>query len=166
MPVHFLEARRYQVDRARADTTGVEQKQRQDVAGFFEWDAAKLSLQIQEMDDEHKVLISLMNRLHALDERKASGTELVHALDELVAYTAKHFADEEKYMERVAYPGLRIHRGVHKQLLEKLAGFQTELRSTHKVSVDLFVFLKMWLSAHICGIDMKYAHHVRERKAG
>lgn len=136
------------------------------MAGFFEWDAAKLSLQIREMDDEHKVLIALMNELHELHQQKAGATQLVHALDELVAYTAKHFADEEKYMESVAYPGLRIHRGVHKQLLEKLAGYQKALRASHQVSEDLFVFLKMWLGAHICGIDMKYANHVRARKAG
>ena len=136
------------------------------MAGFFEWDAAKLSLQIREMDDEHKVLITLMNRLHELNQQKAGASQLVQALDELVAYTAKHFADEEKYMENVAYPGLRIHRGVHKQLLEKLAGFQKALRESHLVSEDLFVFLKMWLGAHICGIDMKYANFVRERKAG
>ncbi len=53
--VHFFERKTYQVDSPGADTTRVESKQRHDVAGFFEWDAAKLSLQIREMDDEHKV---------------------------------------------------------------------------------------------------------------
>ena len=51
--------------------------QRQIVAGFFEWDAAKLSLRIREMDDEHKVLIALMNKLHELYHQKAGATALI-----------------------------------------------------------------------------------------
>ncbi len=42
------------------------------------------------------------------------------------------------------------HRGAHKQLLEKLAGFQRELLASHAVSEDLFVALNRgaaWIPA-------------------
>lgn len=135
------------------------------LSGFFEWDAAKLSLNIPEMDDEHKVLVGLMNELHRLNEANAPFGAQLMALDKLVSYTTKHFADEEVYMERIGFPGLRIHRGVHKQLLEKLAGHVAAARANRKLPDDLFVFFKMWLSAHICGVDTKYAMHAKTAKS-
>lgn len=135
------------------------------MSGFFEWDAGKLSLHIPDMDNEHKVLIGLMNDLHRLSESHANFAEQIAALDKLVRYTAKHFADEEAYMERIGFSGLRIHKGVHKQLLDKLAGHLSAARSNHKLPEDIFVFFKMWLSAHICGIDTKYAQHARTAKS-
>ncbi|MEJ1966225.1 MAG: bacteriohemerythrin [Gammaproteobacteria bacterium] len=138
---------------------------RNKLSSYFEWDPARLSLQIREMDDEHQVLIGMMNELHTAHGRSAPIGQQLRELDALVAYTRKHFADEEVYMERIAFPGLRIHKGVHKQLLEKLAAFQQGCRANQKLPNDLFVFFKMWLSAHICGIDMKYAQHARTAKS-
>lgn len=132
---------------------------------FFRWDPAKLSLQIPDMDDEHKVLIGMMNDLHTLNESGRPVAEQLSALDRLVRYTAKHFADEEAYMERIGFPSLRIHKGVHKQLLDRLGEFLSAARSSQKLPEDLFVFFKMWLSAHICGIDTKYAQHARTLKS-
>lgn len=135
------------------------------MSSYFTWDPARLSLQIPEMDDEHKVLIGLMNDLHELHEKSSPAAEQIQALEKLARYTTKHFADEEAYMERVGYPGLRVHKGVHKQLLDKVGEFLVAARSNRKLPEDLFVFLKMWLSAHICGIDMKYAQHARTAKS-
>lgn len=135
------------------------------MSGFFEWDAGKLSLNIPEMDDEHKVLIGLMNELHRLNEAQAPFGDQLRALDKLVSYTTKHFADEEAYMERIGFPGLRIHKGVHRQLLEKLAAHAASARASRKLPDDLFVFFKMWLSAHIRGVDTKYALHARTAKS-
>jgi hemerythrin-like metal-binding protein len=135
------------------------------LSGFFEWDATKLSLQVPEMDEEHKALIGLMNDLHRLHQQRSPFAGQLRALDELVRYTARHFADEEAYMERIGYAGLRIHKGVHKQLLEKLAGFRSSCQGSHELPAEIFVFFKMWLSAHICGIDMKYANHAKTAAA-
>ena len=45
-------------------------------------------------------------------------------------------------------------------LMNKLYGlYKSEAPASGKLGDDLFVFLKMWLSAHICGIDMKYGVH-------
>lgn len=136
------------------------------MSDYFQWDAAKLGLKIPEMDEEHKVLIGYMNSLHDLHERKAHPSDQLHALDQLASYTAKHFADEEAYMEKVGFPGLRIHRAVHRQLLERLEGFRADARRNRALPEDIFVFFKMWLSAHICGVDTKYAQHALARRAG
>ena len=127
---------------------------------YFEWNEAKLGLHIPEMDREHQMLISLMNKLHVLREKKAPATEVAAAIKALGDYTVKHFADEEAYLARIHYPGLGVHKGVHKQLLERFTGFQNAFQKDGKLTDDFFVFLKMWLNAHISSVDMKYSQHV------
>ena len=46
-----------------------------------------------------------------------------------------------------------------KQLLQRLDQFEAALRAKGAAPEDLFPFLKMWLKAHICGIDTKYVAH-------
>lgn len=132
--------------------------------GFFEWNAAKFGLGVSDMDREHQELIDLMNKLHALYAAQAPATEQGKALTALLNFTVKHFTDEEAYMEKIKFPGLRVHQGVHKQLLERMNGFANNFKAQGKLGDDLFIFLRMWLSAHICGIDMKYSMHAIEQK--
>jgi hemerythrin-like metal-binding protein len=134
------------------------------MSGFFEWNAAKFGLGVHDMDDEHQQLIDLMNKLHALYAAHAPASEQGQALTALLNFTGKHFKDEEAYMEKIKFPGLRVHQGVHRQLLERMNGFAQNFKTQGKLGDDLFVFLRMWLSAHICGIDMKYSMHATEHK--
>jgi len=126
---------------------------------LFEWNAATYGLNVPEMDSEHKTLIAYMNQLHELHQRDASNAELGAALDKLVKFTVKHFADEEAYMAKVGYPGLKTHAGVHKQLLDQVGAHVQAFRDGGKLTADFFNFLTFWLKAHIRGIDAKYAKH-------
>jgi hemerythrin-like metal-binding protein len=129
------------------------------MSGYFHWDASTYGIKVPEMDREHEVLIGHMNTVHHLHQSHAGRAAIGPALNELVTYTRRHFADEEAYMSRIGFPGLRIHAGIHRQLLERVDVFAAEFARTGALSEDFFVFLKMWLKAHICGIDSKYAQH-------
>lgn len=135
------------------------------MGNFFEWDQAKYGLDVREMDAEHQKLISLMNGLHALHERKATAAELGKALGEFAAYTVKHFADEEAYMAKIGFPELRVHAGVHKSLLARVTEYADEFKRTGKLTDAFFMFLKTWLKAHICGVDTKYGQHAHHTHA-
>lgn len=126
------------------------------MADFFEWDE-KYNLGVQAMDDEHRLIIEAMNQLHELHVAKALGPRLLKVMQQLVQITRSHFADEEAYMGRMGYPDLRKHQHMHTHLLERLGQFEAEMRSSGLASENLFSFLKMWLKAHICGIDTQYA---------
>ena len=134
---------------------------------FFTW-TDRLDIGVSSMNDEHKVLLDLMNQLHAANEREAPHAELRRLLDRLVQFTRKHFADEEAYLEAIVYPDLKIHKTIHRTLLEQLATHQQSFAAKPgPVPQDLFDFLKMWLNAHIQGIDMKYGVFAKgQRKAG
>lgn len=129
------------------------------MSDFFEWDASKYGLNIPMIDTEHQQIIAAMNELHARVEAKAPRPKLAEALDHLRRVTVAHFRDEEAFMEKIGFADLRKHSLVHQSLLERLDTFVKEFQAKGVLDAELFMFLKMWLKSHICGIDTKYAKH-------
>jgi hemerythrin len=126
---------------------------------FFEWDASRYALEIPMIDDEHKQIIDAMNALHVLYAAKETRAKLAPAVLHLKKVTVTHFRDEEAYMEKIGYADLRKHRHVHQHLLVRLDEFIAEFQSKGVLTDEFFLFLKMWLKSHICGIDTQYAKH-------
>ena len=50
---------------------------------------------------------------------------------------------------------------IHKDLLDKFTDHYQIMVSTGKLNDKFFSFLKLWLSAHIQGIDVKYGKELR-----
>ena len=126
---------------------------------YFDWED-RYDLGIDAMNGEHQLLIGLMNRLYELNRDNAPHAKLREVLDELEAFTIVHFKHEEQYQASIHYPGLDSHRRIHEQLLARLSDHKREFVAAKSgVSNKLFGFLKLWLSAHIAGIDQKYAEH-------
>jgi len=111
------------------------------------------------MNEEHKHLIGIMNKLHDQFEAKKDFNTLIATFNDLANYTVKHFDDEEKYMASINYPKLETHRGVHKNLLNQVMGFKKSFIAKQEISPDIFPFLKTWLVSHIKGIDVQYGKH-------
>jgi hemerythrin-like metal-binding protein len=126
---------------------------------FFEWDAAKYSVQVPQMDRGHQVIIACMNRLHTLHESGAPVAQLARTVDELVQVTVKHFSEEEAYMASIDFPDVAKHKIIHKTLLAKVVEHKAQFDASGKLTSEFFSFLKVWLKAHICGIDIKYGQH-------
>lgn len=125
---------------------------------LFEWDPKKFSVSVQSMDNDHMKLIELMNKLHQLHESKAGRAEQGATLDALAAFTVRHFQGEEKYMESVKFAGLATHKIIHQNLLAKVTQFVSDFKGGKPLSDEFFTFLKVWLSAHIQGIDRQYSN--------
>lgn len=122
---------------------------------FFEW-SPQLDVHIPAMNEEHRWLISLMNKLHDLWKSQADKATVGAALDELAKATVKHFQDEEQVMARMNYPKLEHHKKLHQQLLTKFGGHADAFKASGTLTPEFFHFLKFWLSSHIQGIDMQY----------
>jgi len=123
---------------------------------FIEWDD-KYDIHVDAMNNQHKHLMSLMNNLFELNESKAAKPVIGKAIADLGAAAQSHFADEEAYMESLSYPELARHKIVHKQLLEKYGGHaEAFAEGEGELSKEFFNFIRLWLAAHIQGIDMKY----------
>ena len=132
---------------------------------FFKWDQSRLTTHVDAMDNEHKKLIEIMNRLYERNEAKASKSELATIVKELASWTVTHFEHEEKFFDTLAYSQASVHKKIHKDLIERLKGHQAEFEKSGVLGPAFFQFLKTWLSAHIMGIDTKYGE-IAAKKAG
>lgn len=121
----------------------------------------KLSVNIREIDEQHKRLVGMVNELHdAMSSGK--GKEAMGAiLTGLVQYVASHFATEERHMKAHSYPGYLAHKAEHDKLTKKALELQQQFQEGKPVlTVALMGFLKDWLSSHILGTDMKYGPYL------
>ncbi len=123
----------------------------------IEWDN-NLSVGIELIDDQHKMLIQKLNDLSSAMEKTMGETETVKALDFMIDYTDFHFSAEEKLMDERDYPGLELQLKQHaefKAMLQQLVEDFEEEGPTKELVSSVNVFLMNWLIKHIQGSDLK-----------
>ncbi|OGR35092.1 MAG: hypothetical protein A2051_13585 [Desulfovibrionales bacterium GWA2_65_9] len=117
-----------------------------------------LSVGVRLIDEQHKVLVGLVNELHAAMRAHKSDTVLVGVVQRLKEYTVKHFGQEEEYFDRYGYPDTAAHKAAHAKLVQQVLDFEAGLKSGKaKVTMEIMRFLKDWLVGHIQGTDKKYS---------
>jgi hemerythrin len=123
-----------------------------------------LSVGVKTFDQEHKRLIDLINQLHDAMGQGKGQEELDGIISQLIDYTRIHFANEEKVMNKYAYPRATTQHAAHEVLSKKVVDFQKELKSG-KVGLSLQVssFLKSWLTDHILKEDKQYSAFFKEK---
>ncbi|MBP2227653.1 hemerythrin-like metal-binding protein [Azospirillum agricola] len=128
-------------------------------ARTIEW-TAEMETGIPAIDSDHRVLLALVNQI-AYEDNKGDRTAVEFVLDELLGYTALHFAREEALLERCGYPDLDHHRRIHAALLDEVRGLQRRMVAfTPGLGEELHRFLGHWLTSHIQGEDMTYLPYV------
>jgi len=124
---------------------------------FYEWQDS-FSVGSKAMDDQHKKLIAILNRLHDAMKSGKAANEIGLIIDEMVEYTKLHFSAEEQLMNDKKYIGLASQKAEHAAFVKKAQEFQKEVNSGKSaVSLEVLNFLKEWLTHHILVIDMKYS---------
>ncbi len=118
------------------------------------------SVGIQEIDEQHKVLVGIINELYDALATKQHRDKVAHVLDELVEYTIVHFAVEETLMRIFHYEGYESHKAIHDSITGKVKAFQAQFNNGEAhVDMDLLIFLKDWLTEHIQKVDQQYTEH-------
>jgi len=123
---------------------------------FINW-SDTYSVQIEEIDDQHKKLIALINELFDSMQKGQSRQVIGRILNDLIDYTAVHFKTEETYFDRFNYEDSAEHKEKHKRLVDNVIKVKSDFESGKiSVSSDLLKFLKRWLFEHILETDKKY----------
>jgi len=123
-----------------------------------------LSVGVRLIDEQHKVLLGLINELHAGMRARKSDAVLVGVVERLKEYTVKHFGQEEEYFDRYGYSETKAHKEIHAKLVRQVLDFEAALKSGKaKVTMDIMRFLKDWLVKHIMGTDKKYSAFLRSK---
>lgn len=122
-----------------------------------------LSVGIKEIDDQHQVFLKILNSLYDIIDSKKSAPELSSILDQLNAYTAFHFATEEKYFDKFNYEFSVEHKEEHKKLLSQVNDFNKRFAvEGENVLPELLNFLEDWLVDHLSTQDGKYKECFRK----
>lgn len=116
---------------------------------------AKLELGLAKMDDTHREFIEFYNALQA-----APADAFIERLDALIEHTVAHFDQENRWMEKVNFPG--CHRAEHDRVLAVMRDVRDRAAKG-----DLFLGRRLveelpaWLDSHVNGMDAALAFHLQ-----
>jgi hemerythrin len=116
------------------------------------------SIENERLDDHHKLLFNLINRLDNGIAEKNSAHQEQESLAKLKNYAMTHFVYEEIHMLDISYNEMEYHIAQHDQFRSKVS----ELRQLYSGYGDegkreVIHFLKKWAENHIVKEDKKIA---------
>jgi hemerythrin len=130
------------------------------------WDD-KLSVNVKEIDDQHKELIRMINRLGEAISDGSWSKKMVLLTDvllDMTDYLQYHFSFEEKYMIDLNYPDYQEHNQEHQSFVQEVTNFTEDFQSGKKgLTKDVLDFLWDWYFNHIMNVDQKMGEFIAAR---
>ena len=117
-----------------------------------------LSVNVTEIDGQHKTLVSMINYLHSSMKRGDGKLAVGEVVNGLIKYSDSHFATEERYFDQFGYPEAASHKQEHTLFSQKVLEFKPEVEKGNVVlAIQVILFLSDWLQNHIKECDKKYS---------
>jgi hemerythrin-like metal-binding protein len=124
---------------------------------LFKW-YKKYSVNNTELDEHHKALFAIFNRLYDNCLGHESAKCLEPIIEELVSYSGYHFATEEQYMRNIRYKEIDQHILLHRQFTQRISQLQQVTdKDEPEVTKELITFLGKWLLKHVMIEDKKFS---------
>ncbi|MGE5028162.1 MAG: bacteriohemerythrin [Betaproteobacteria bacterium] len=116
------------------------------------------------LDEQHQQMFAIISDLHSAMFNKNSQQQMIAAIRQLVEYTQKHFAEEERQMERSGFPGLAGHKAAHEKLKQQVIEIERRIHDAKdSMAGEMIGFLVSdWLVKHIIEMDKKYAPYLKK----
>lgn len=135
----------------------------------FVWDQNFIT-GLPDVDRQHHELVDLFNALNRslFQGEDAQPSQIEAVFQQLLAYAAHHFADEEGLMESKGLDARHVatHRKVHQQFVAQVQGMWTLRTSLMQPSETIMGFLTSWLGLHILGVDHSMARQMASIESG
>lgn len=118
------------------------------------------------IDDQHKILISLINDLYVAKRFGTLKTAIVGVLEKLATYTVYHFNAEKELFAQYKYPKSSEHLAEHDYFVDQVKAFQKALITERTMlSLKTIDFLKDWTITHILGSDKEFGEFVKHQES-
>jgi hemerythrin-like metal-binding protein len=132
---------------------------------LVEWQN-EYSVEVGALDEHHRHIFQLLNRLHEAMLLAQGRAVLASLLDELIVCLRQHFAGEELLMQSFGYPESLVHELEHERLVGVLLEFREQFADRREQLVEPLVeFLEGWVIRHILTVDRRYSDFFAERGA-
>ena len=123
------------------------------------------SVGVVRLDEQHKRLIQMINRLIAQPQTTTESELISDLLSDMTNYAQKHFAAEEELMRQYNYPRLKEQVAQHHAFQEKTVDFCSATTLNVRIVPETMLrYLSDWLVGHILDSDMAYKPFFRERR--
>ncbi|MBU0673729.1 MAG: bacteriohemerythrin [Proteobacteria bacterium] len=135
----------------------------------MEW-TEDFSVQISEIDDQHRRWIEIMNEMHETlikgDVQKVQNiTEKI--LKDMQDYTRFHFTTEEDFLKKIGFPELAQHKKQHSKFYVQVHELLKDVQEEKMVlNTEIMKTMSSWFLNHILVEDMKYSRFVASCPAG
>jgi hemerythrin-like metal-binding protein len=132
---------------------------------IFEW-TDDLSAGFEEIDNQHKELIALIQKLFDAVDRKESPQQVGMATDFLREYIVRHFQMEECYMDAYGYPGKDNHKAQHQAFIADFEWHQQrfyENMADYHMILEIKGWLYNWLISHIASTDKNLGRFLKQQ---
>ncbi len=125
-----------------------------------------LELKIGIIDNQHKEIFDVINKLIIAFDEQNELEEAYDALCFVEEYVQKHFQTEEFYLRKFEYKELEAHIKLHKAFSDQLKEFKTSWRRsgiTRMAAIQMADFLVIWWNRHILEVDSKYVSWIADK---
>jgi hemerythrin-like metal-binding domain len=129
----------------------------------YQWDSL-LETGNEQIDSQHKQLVEALNHLVEACHAGTGKEELTRTIKFLLAYTAKHFKDEEALQIQYGYEDYLRHRQIHKEFTSVAVDLANRLQEegpTVCLIAEVHSSMGDWLINHIKGDDFRLAAFIK-----
>jgi hemerythrin len=130
---------------------------------YVVWDDV-YSVENTVIDDQHKILVAMINDLFQMNQDGAAATKasFAKAFSKAGEYAQTHFNEEEKILEKAGYPNLAEHKKQHIFFMSEVWKEFAVFNEGNGAPVGLARLLKKWLLTHIAVVDKQYVPYLKK----
>lgn len=122
-----------------------------------------LLIHVDEIDDQHRKLFLIINRLIVHTRTNGPREELLDLLHALEAYIQAHFRTEEHHMAKTHYPLALSHSDGHLEFTLSIQKFMGDYdRGMEDLSDKMLTFLRHWWVSHVADTDQKFGEYLKK----
>ncbi len=125
---------------------------------YFEW-SKNMSVGENYIDDQHKKLLSQLNKIVYAMSYGANSKEVKDAINFFDEYIKEHFTYEENYMKEHKYPKLYEHKKAHRNFISNYFSFKKKLKTgvdSRELITEIESYVGQWWIKHIGKEDQEY----------
>lgn len=124
----------------------------------FVW-TPKLSVGVTLIDTQHQTLFKKANDLMDACNRAEGYAEIAKLFQYLERYVIEHFRDEERYMQKIAYPAYPTQKAAHTGFINQLAKVRKDYEASPSKNIAILSnalqMISSWLIQHVSVEDRK-----------
>lgn len=137
---------------------------------YLEWNKETMGLGIKLIDDQHKELLNIINKLSTSINEHSQANDILVIVDELINYATYHFSTEEKIFDEFNYNETINHKKEHEVFVKKFLKIKDRIKTDKaylnqnsiEIAEDIFSYIINWFLNHIVCSDRKYVELFKE----